>query len=127
VRIRSRPLILTTAAVYALSLGLLLWASTLAVPIQAGQLTWQGIVDVAAALVVVLLGMALYARGRPVVDEWALRQSHLIATTVIVAALVAMWLAAERLHFDVLLPGLVWRLFALLQSLPATLALWRAG
>ena len=104
---------------------LLLWASTLAVPMQAGQVTWQGIVDVGTAFAVVILAMILYTRARPLANEPAVSLSYAIATGVVVTALVLMWLFRERLDFNVLLPGLAWRMFVLMQTLPAALAVAR--
>jgi hypothetical protein len=117
-----RLLLILTAGLYAISTALLLWASTLEVPLQAGQVTWQGLVDVGTAFLVVLLAMVLYTRARPLVSERAVRLSYGLVTGVVVAALVSMWLFAGRLDFNVLLPGLAWRMFVLMQTLPAALA-----
>jgi hypothetical protein len=107
--------------------ALLLWASTLVVPIQPGQVTWQGLVDVGAAFAVVVLALVLYTRARPLVNETSMRLSYGMATMVVVAALVLMWLFHERLDFNVLLPGLAWRMFVLFQTLPAAVAVTRAA
>jgi hypothetical protein len=125
VRRQLRPLLALTSALYLLSLGLLLWASTLPVPIRAGQVTWQGLVDVATAFAVVLLALVVYVRARPLVDERDIRLGYALVTGVVVAGLILMWLFAARLDFNVLLPGLAWRMYVLLQTLPAGLALAR--
>ena len=109
----------------ALSVTILLIASTAPVAFEPGQLTWPGVLDVATAFAVVIAGMAVTVKAGALVDDEARRLSYSIATGLMPLALVGMWLFQDHLRWNVLLPGLAWRSYALLFSLPPAVALWR--
>lgn len=120
-----RGMVLIAILLYAVSLALLLWASTTSRVIAAGEVTWQGLVDGVTAFVLVIVGMLIYTKANALIGDAARRLSYVIATALPPVMLVAMWLAADRLRWNVLLPGLAWRTWILLQTLPAAIALWR--
>ena len=122
---RLRQVVVVSLPLWIVSFALLLWASTSARVIAPWELTCQGVVDVLAALAVCVLSIVIYVRAQALVDEPARRLSYTIATAVPTLVLVALWVYADRLRFDVLLPGLAWRLYMLLMTLPAALAIWR--
>jgi len=117
--------VLLEAGLLVISVTLLLIASTTPVPFKPGQLTWQGVVDVATAFAVVITGIGVTLKAGALVDHEARRLSYGIATVPPALLLLGMWLFQDRLRWNVLLPGLAWRSYVLLFSLPAALALWR--
>jgi fumarate reductase subunit C len=113
------------AVLFGLSVTLLVWASTLAVAIAPGTLSWQGIVDVVSAFILVILGAVLTVRANALVGRSTHRLAYGVATLLVPLMLVGMWLNARRLLWDVLLGGLAWRSWLLLYALPAAIAVWR--
>ena len=69
-------------------------------------------------------GMLVYVKGNALVDDRARQLSYGVATIVPALCFVGMWLLADRLRFDILLPGLAWRTYFVLTTLPAALAVW---
>lgn len=124
-RRRWQVLFALTLPLWAVSFALLLWASTSARVIAPGKITWQGLVDVLAALAVCVLSFVVVAKAQPLLDDQVRRTSYGIATVVPAVTLVLLWLFADRLRFEILLPGLAWRLYLALTVLPAALALFR--
>ena len=122
---RWRGLALAAAGLYLVSLAILLVASTALAPIAPGQFTWTGVTDVVLAFIVVILAAALQQHAKSSVGLAALRLSYGVATTLPVVLLLAMWVFAAGLRWDVLLVGLAWRLWVLLYTLPSAVALWR--
>jgi hypothetical protein len=122
---RWRMVVLLEASLLVISVTLLLIASTAPVAFEPGQLTWQGVVDVVTAFAVVLAGIGVTIKAAVLVDDQARRLSYGIATVLPALLLVSMWLFQDRLRWNVLLPGLAWRTYVLLFSLPPALALWR--
>jgi hypothetical protein len=116
---------LVLAVLFGVSVALLVWASTLAAAIPPGTITWQGVVDVATAFTLVILGALLTMRANELVGRTALRTAHGVATVLVPLVLVAMWLYAAKLQWNVLLVGLAWRMWLLLYALPAVIAVWR--
>ncbi len=112
-------------ALYALSLTLLLIAATAATEIAGGTVTPLGLLDVGAAFAVVVVGWAITARAAPLVGPFARRWSYGVAGLLPTALLLGMWLAQDHLRWNVLLPGLAWRVYILLACLPAALAVFR--
>ena len=122
---RWRMVVLLEAGLLVISVTLLLIASTSPVPFEPNQLTWQGVVDVVTAFTVALAGIGVTIKAGALVDNEARRLSYGIATVLPALLLVSMWLFQDRLRWNVLLPGLAWRSYVLLFSLPPALALWR--
>ena len=113
------------AVLFGVSVTLLVWASTLAAPIAPGTITWQGVTDVVIAFTLVLLGALVTIRANKMVGRTALRRAYGVVTLLVPLMLVAMWLNAGGLLWDVLLVGLAWRMWLLLYTLPAAIAVWR--
>jgi hypothetical protein len=122
---RWRVVVLVEAGLLVVSMTLLLSASTAAVPLEPGQLRWQGVIDVATAFAVAVAAIVVTVKAAALVDDEARRLSYGIATVLPALLLVSMWLFQDRLRWNVLLPGLAWRTYVLLFSLPAALAVWR--
>jgi hypothetical protein len=111
-----RVLVLAWLGLLAASSGLLLWASTgpRIVPL------WCGVLDVSLALTSIYTSAVLRARRDryPAADRF--RQQYgarLISSGLPSAVLLALWLIRDRLDWNVLLPGLAWRLFFVLYLL----------
>jgi hypothetical protein len=120
-----RLAILVAVVLYCLSTSLLLIASTAPQRIEAGQVTPLGIVDVVTAFVVVIFGMVIYGKGMKLVTLPTWQTSYLVATVLPALILVGIWLFLGKIYWlDVLLPGLAWRVYILLQTLPAAVAIW---
>ena len=113
------------AVLFGVSVTLLVWASTLTAAIAPGTLTWQGVVDVVTAFTLVVLGALVTIRANALVGRRALRLAYGVATVLAPLMLAAMWLYAGRLLWNVLLVGLAWRMWLLLYTLPAAIAVWR--
>ena len=123
---RWRFLLLLELGLYCLSVTLLLWAATAPERIPGGQITWQGIVDVLSAFAVVLIGMLIYVKSNKLVDHSVWRIYYILATTLPTVTFVLLFIFVDKIRWwDVLLPGLAWRMYILLQTLPAAIATWR--
>lgn len=123
--IKWRLVILLTLGLFCLSMGLLLTASTMPTRIEAGQVTPLGVVDVATAFVVIFLGIVIYGKGVKLVELPVWQNSYALATVLPALVLVAIWFALSKISWiDVLLPGLAWRMYVLLQTIPPAFALW---
>lgn len=120
-----RIAILVAVLLFCLSTSLLLIASTAPQRIEAGQVTPLGVVDVILAFVVIILGMVIYGKGMKLVTLPTWQGSYLVATFLPALILVGIWLFLGKITWvDVLLPGLAWRVYILLQTLPPAIALW---
>ena len=120
-RLAVSALVALAAAQLAASVGLVFWASlsTGLVPL------WARILDVGLAFGIVITAGVLQARARGAPDAQqvrALRAAHLVNSTAPSVVLIAAWLLRERLDWNLLLPGLAWRLFILLYAMPSALA-----
>jgi hypothetical protein len=102
--------------------GLLLFASSAGAEALPG---WAGPVDVFLALSLVVTAALLYRAADGQAWEWSLRAAYPVAVWLPSLLLLAMWLGRDSLDFNVLLPGVVWRLFLVLHTLPYALELWR--
>jgi hypothetical protein len=108
-----------------LSVALRFWASSAPQRIPAGRWTWQGVVDVVSAFALALFAIGLYTTANKLVTPPIRQVSSGVATLFPSLVLVGVWLGADQIRWwDVLLPGLAWRLYLVLQTLPAILALW---
>jgi hypothetical protein len=113
------------AVLFGVSVTLLVWASTLTVAIAPGTVTWQGVTDVVTAFTLVILGALVTIRANALVGRTAMRLAYGVMTALLPLMLAAMWLYAGRLLWNVLLVGLAWRMWLLLYTLPAAIAVWR--
>lgn len=119
-----RPLVIAGAVLFGISM---------AFPLAAGLVvvnrppTWVGVFDVAAALswAVVMMVIEGLALGR-IADSAKLTSYRLYRglAHLLLVLLVMFFVAGERINWSVLLPGLVWRLWLLIYTLPAALSLW---
>lgn len=118
---KGRSILALLAAQAAASFAILIWASTTPPPLP----RWGGPIDVALALTLAGTVFVLQTRagglGEPA-DVW---RAHATVVTIPSAVLVAVWLWRSHLDFNILLPGLAWRLFLLLYAVPAIIAAWR--
>ena len=116
-----------------LLLGALLFAISTAFPVIGGVIpsetlpAWIGIADVMLAfvLVVVAFSTEVLVKGKiadeVVHDSYRLYRSMAILPLLL---LVLFFLVGDALMWNVLLPGLAWRYWLLLYSLPKALTLW---
>ena len=85
---------------------------------------WGGVVDVAVAFLLVGWLAALHLKHGRAVGRTELLQSNQVLAFLFPLVFVGLWLAADRLTWNILLPGLAWRSFVVVQALPAALAAW---
>jgi hypothetical protein len=83
------------------------------------------VVDVVSAFTLVILSAVVTIRANELVGRTAMRLAYGVATALVPLMLVAMWLNADGLLWNVLLVGLAWRMWLLLYVLPAAIAVWR--
>jgi hypothetical protein len=86
---------------------------------------WVGVVDVAAAFALTATAGIVWTEGHRAVDVAARRVAHDITTTAVPAACLVLWVLRASVDWNTVLPGLAWRSFLVLHSLPAAVALWR--
>lgn len=123
-QVYGRPLVILWLSLFVVSVSLLLFASTR--PFD--QLpAWAGPVDVAAAFAVVILAIVIQQATGNQMDNKALYAGYYVGTTLPAVSLVAIWYFREQLLLNTLLPGVAWRSFILLYSLPYLLTAWRMG
>jgi hypothetical protein len=87
--------------------------------------TWVGILDVVLAFAVVGLAIRVVALGEKHVGERAIRASNRIyrgLASVPLGLLVLFFVFGDRINWKVLLPGLAWRAWLLMYTLPAAVA-----
>jgi len=102
------------------SFALLLIASTLSdLP------AWGGPVDVVFAFAVVATAAWIWTLAPKARDPWALTVGHAVAATVPALEIAAVWWFRDELDLNVLLPGLAWRTFIVLYTIPAAINAWR--
>jgi hypothetical protein len=119
--IASNRLILTGFyASYFVSFVYLLVTSVMKAP----PIAWGRSADVGIAVIIALLGFVIYSRGRgnPRYDA-----GHRAALNTIPVVLLGMWFLRDVFDFNLLLPGLAWRVFFLLHILPYGAAIQNPG
>jgi hypothetical protein len=122
-----RLVILVELGLFCLSVSLLLWAGTAPARIPAGQVTWPGMVDVLSAFAVILIGILIYSKGHKLVDGPVWNTYFVLATLLPTVTFALLFVFVDRIRWwDVLLPGLAWRMYILLQTLPAAIATWKS-
>ena len=105
---------------FVVSVSLLLFASThREIP------RWGGPVDGGVAFAVVAVSMWIYTKAAGKIAGKTIEICYPIAATLPAAILLAMWIFADRIIWNVLLPGVAWRTWLLLCTLPRAVALVR--
>jgi hypothetical protein len=89
---------------------------------------WIGWLDVALAVAVIGLGMAIDAAARGKIDGTVRQDAYrlyrlLLNVPIILLALFFVW--GDHIRWEILLPGLAWRAWLLGYVLPAGIAGWR--
>ena len=102
----------------AISIALLLFAST-----GADLPPWGGRLDGLIAFTLVATGFIIWRRAADNAGRWELRIGHGVAAIVPALVLVAIWCYREALDFNVLLPGLAWRTWLVLYTMPFAVTL----
>jgi hypothetical protein len=86
---------------------------------------WGGPLDVAAAAVLFVIALWLWSRAQGRIEPFSLHVTHIVAAMLPALTLAALWAWRDQLDLNVLLPGLAWRMFLVLYSLPSVLTVWR--
>jgi hypothetical protein len=85
---------------------------------------WGGPVDVIIAFTLVATAFLIWRRAGDRAGLGELRIGHGVAAVVPALVLAAMWWYRESLDFNILLPGLAWRTWLVLYTLPFALTLF---
>jgi hypothetical protein len=118
-----RLLVAGAAFEVVVSVMLLLIASTT----RSNLPDWGGPVDVALAFALVGTAAWIWMLAPKTRDAWALSVGHAAAATIPALVIAAVWFFRKELDLNVLLPGLAWRTFIVLYSVPAALGVWRGA
>ncbi len=89
---------------------------------------WIGWLDVTLAFVVVGLMLVIEAVARGKIDDEIKQVSYRlyrVLANLPIVLLVVFFVFGNQIRWDVLLPGLAWRIWLLLYTLPAGLAVGR--
>ena len=86
---------------------------------------WGGPVDGVLAFAVVGTAVLIWSMAPRSKSADALAIGHAAAATVPALAIAAVWWFREQLDLNVLLPGLAWRAFIVLYTLPSAINAWR--
>jgi hypothetical protein len=105
----------------ATSLALLLYAST-----RTDLPSWGGPLDVVIAFTLVATAFLIWRRAGTRTTPSDLRLGHRVAAGVPALLLAALWWYRDALDFNVLLPGLAWRTWLVLYTLPFALTSLRS-
>ena len=85
-----------------------------------------GLLDVGVALVLVAAGIYVVSAKTPTPEnDWRAIACYKVIGSVPLVLLVVFFIAGSRVRWEVLLPGLAWRTWLLMYSLPAMLAMAR--
>ena len=96
----------------------MLFAST-----RADLPSWGGPLDVVIAFTLVATALLIWRRAGNAAEIREYRIGHGVAAVVPALVLAALWWYRESLDFNVLLPGLAWRIWLVLYTIPYALAL----
>ena len=102
------------------SFALLLTAST-----RSDLPEWGGPVDVVIAFAVVATAAGIWMAAPKVRDASSLAVGHAAAATLPALEIAAVWWFRDELDLNILLPGLAWRTFIALYTLPSSIDAWR--
>jgi hypothetical protein len=109
-----------------------LFGVSTAFPVAAGLLgateapTWMGIADVMIAVLLIVAGLAVVAKGPKTFDPATTAMAFRVlraASGVFLLLLVLFFVARDAINWPVLLIGLAWRAWLFVLVLPAWIAL----
>ena len=115
---RGRVLFVAFLVLYAVSTLLVLIASAAKGPLPA----WGGYLDTAIATLIAVSGFLIFGMNKTKPSKY--ETSHRVALYILPIALLGMWVFRNTLDFNILLPGLTWRIFFFLHILPYGLNIW---
>ena len=115
---REKILFISFLLLYAVSIAIVLIASTAKNPLPA----WGGYLDVGIVALIFMNGFAIHRMKESRPDYYI---SHQAAVYLFPIILVGLWIYREILDFNILLPGLAWRTFFFFSILPYGLNLWK--
>ena len=107
-----------TALLWSASFVMVGWAS----PCRCSPPLWSGMLDVALALALVVAASMFWLRARGRIDDRSRQLAYDAMTIALPLGCVGFWMARLEVDWNVLLPGLAWRLFITMQALPAVLS-----
>lgn len=84
---------------------------------------WGGPLDVVIAFTLVATAVLTWRRAGEHAGLRELRIGHGVVAIVPAFVLIAIWWYRESLDFNILLPGLAWRTWLVLYTVPSALAL----
>ena len=118
IKISKKSYILSFILLFAISTSILLTPSLAKTPVPA----WDGYLDVGIVFLIALIGFVIHQRNKsaPRYDI-----SHQAAIYLFPLILVGMWVYRDALNFNILLPGVAWRIYFFLSVLPHALSLWK--
>jgi hypothetical protein len=119
----ARVLVLSAGALFVISTAF----PALAAVTPAPPPRWIGVVDVAVAFATILSTVVIVLVTRGVVSIEARLRSYRVyrvLATVPLGLLLLFLIAGDRIHWQVLLPGLAWRTWLFIYATPAALTVW---
>jgi hypothetical protein len=117
-----RLLITVGVAEVIVSVALLLIAST-----RSELPAWGGPVDGVLAFAVVATAASIWWVAPKIRSASSLSIGHAAAATIPALEIAAVWWLRDQLDLNILLPGLAWRTFIVLYTLPAAIDAWRSS
>jgi hypothetical protein len=114
----NRFLVLAFGTLFVISSMIVLIAGTATIPAPA----WGGYLDVAIVVLIALTGFTIYQRSK---SMQRLDISYQVAIYLVSLILVGMWLYRDSLDFNILLPGVAWRMYFFLSILPHAPGIWK--
>lgn len=118
IRLPNRFLLFMACVAYLVSTYLVLYASASDVPVP----RWVGYLDVGVVLLIVFLSFTIFWKGK---DNPRFLPAYLAALNIVPLIFLGMWVYRDSLDFNILLPGLAWRTFLFLHTLPYALNVWK--
>ena len=115
----NRLLLISYYTAYGVSLIILVISSTSKSPVPA----WGGSADVGTAILIALLGFVIFGRGK---NSPRFEIGHRAALNIVPSVLLVLWVLHNAFDFNILLPGLAWRIFFFLHILPYGATLWNS-
>ena len=117
-KISNKFYLISFIILFAISTAILLIASTSKTLVPA----WGGYLDVGIVILIAFTGFAIHQRDR---SAPRYEISHQVAIYLFSLILIGMWLYRDSLDFNILLPGVAWRMYFFLSILPHALNLWK--
>lgn len=116
-KLSNRLLVIGFYSTYVVSTIFLFIASTTRSSLPA----WGGTADVAVATLIAAMGFVIFSRGK---GNPNYQSGHRAALNIVPMLLLGLWAFRNALDFNILLPGLAWRIFFILHILPYGFNLW---